>query len=119
VVAQFSRQHALREQLLELARQARLTQNRFGILVLDLGQQLVDQFDRNEARRFLLLWFFGGHCFGHGISLSVLFHDPGHTKNLTGSAHMDWHVSPHTALKSFKCSESAKEPSNNCFKWPV
>jgi hypothetical protein len=84
-VIQFRAQHALCEQLLELARQAGLAQNRFGILVLDLRQQLVDQFDRDEARCFLFSWFFGGHGFGHGISLSVLFHDPSHTKNLTRS----------------------------------
>ncbi len=88
VVIQFGGQHALCEQLLELARQAGLAQNRFGILVLDLGQQLVDQFDRDEARCFLFSWFFGGHGIGHGISLSVLFHDPGHTKNLTRSVYM-------------------------------
>jgi hypothetical protein len=80
-----SSEHALCKQLLELARQAGLTQNRFSILVLDLGQQLIDQFDRDETRRFLLSWLFGGHGIGHGISLSALFHDPKHTENLTGS----------------------------------
>jgi hypothetical protein len=34
----------------------------------------------------LLFRFFGGHYFGHKISLSVLFHDPVHTKNLTRSS---------------------------------
>jgi hypothetical protein len=34
---------------------------------------------------FCFRGFFGGHGIGHGITLSVLFHDPGHTKNLTRS----------------------------------
>jgi hypothetical protein len=50
MVIQFSGQHALCAQLLELARQASRTRTRFGILVLDLGQQLVDQFDRDQTR---------------------------------------------------------------------
>jgi hypothetical protein len=86
VVGQFGCQHAFCQLLLELPRQARLAENRLGILVLDLGQQLIDQFIRKKRRR---LWFLGflrrAHCYGHGVSLSVSSHDLLHTRNLTGS----------------------------------
>src|SRR5450830_872899 len=41
-----------------------------------LSQQLVDQFNRKWVRGFLLSGFLCGHYVGHGISLSVFFHDP-------------------------------------------
>jgi hypothetical protein len=34
---------------------------------------------------FCFLGFLVSHCVGHKISLAALFHDPGHTKNLTRS----------------------------------
>lgn len=80
------RQHAFGHQLLQLPRQARFTQDGLGVFVLNLGDQLIQQFGRSEIRRFLLFWFFDDHCIGRKISLRVLFHDPGHTKNLTPSS---------------------------------
>jgi hypothetical protein len=76
MMRQLGCQHALSQHLLELPGQSGFTQNGLGILVLHCCQQLIDQFDRKRGRRFLLLWFLGGHYVGHGISLSVLFHDP-------------------------------------------
>jgi hypothetical protein len=75
VVAQLGRQHALGQHLLQLPCQAGLAKDRLGVLVLDLSQQMVDQLNRERIQRFLLLGLFGGHYVGHGISVSVLFHD--------------------------------------------
>lgn len=49
----FSGEHALCEQLVELARQPDFPKGGFGILVLDRGQQLVEQMDLYEAKCFL------------------------------------------------------------------
>jgi hypothetical protein len=49
-------QHALGQLLLELAGQARFAENRLGVLVLDLGQQLIDQFIRKKLGRFRFSW---------------------------------------------------------------
>jgi hypothetical protein len=64
-----------------MPRQAGFAKDRFRVLVLDLGNQLIEQLGGDELGCFLLLRFFGGHYVGHKIFLSVLFHDPDHTKN--------------------------------------
>jgi hypothetical protein len=85
-VGQFSRQHALDQLLLELARQTGFAENRLGILVLDVRQQLINQFIRKKLRRLRFLRLLGrAHHNGHGVSLSVSSHDLLHTENLTGS----------------------------------
>src|SRR5471032_1284244 len=66
----------LSQHLFELASKTRFAKDRLGILVLNLGQQLVDQFNGERVRLFLFSGLLSGHCVGHGTSLSVLFHDP-------------------------------------------
>jgi hypothetical protein len=76
MMAQLGRQHALGQHFLELPGQAGFAENRLGILVLNLGEQLVDQLDGEWVRGFLFLWLLGSHYVGHGTVLSALFHDP-------------------------------------------
>jgi hypothetical protein len=81
------RQHAFGQVPLELASQAGFAGYRFGILVLNPGQQPASQSIHPGmvvGRRFPGLPC-RVHRFGHKISLPVLFHDLLHTKNLTGS----------------------------------
>jgi hypothetical protein len=76
VVVQLSRQHALGEHLLELPGQAGFAKDRFGVLVFNLGQQLVDQLNWEWVRHLLFFGLLGGHQIGHGTVLSGLFLDP-------------------------------------------
>jgi hypothetical protein len=47
-MSQFGGEHALAQLLLELARQPGFAKYRLGILVRDLGQQLINQFVRKK-----------------------------------------------------------------------
>lgn len=49
--------------------------------VLQLRQQLVDQLNRERVWLRLGFRFFRAHYFGHGVSLSELFHDLASHKN--------------------------------------
>jgi len=76
MMTQLGRQHAFSQHLLELPGQAIFPKDRLGVVVLNLGKQLVDQLDREWVRCLLFLGLFRGHYFGHGTVLSGLFHDP-------------------------------------------
>jgi hypothetical protein len=84
MVGEFGGQHALGQLLLQQPGQPRFAQNRFRILVLDLRQQLVNQFVWKQlwCVKFRLRRL--AHCVGHDVSLSLLFHDLS-TQKLTGS----------------------------------
>jgi hypothetical protein len=56
--------------------QAGFAKGRLGVLVLNLGKQLVDQLDWERVCCFLFFGLLGGHHFGHGTVLSALFPDP-------------------------------------------
>ncbi len=83
MAGQFGRQHALGQHLLELAGKARLAESRLGILILDLGQQLVDQL--NRERSFFFLGFLVVIASLMEYPFRYYFMTPLHTKMLTGS----------------------------------
>jgi len=74
VMSQFGRQHALGQLLPELAGQSRFAENRLGIPVLRLSQQLIDQFIRKQLRRTRFLALLRHVCcFGHkGVPFGIV-----------------------------------------------
>lgn len=86
MVSQLAGEHAFSQLFLELTGQAGFAENGLGVLVLNLGQQLIDQFIRKEFGGFRFLGLCScAHWCGHGVSLSASSHDLRHTKILTGS----------------------------------
>ncbi|KVO07418.1 hypothetical protein WJ70_24620 [Burkholderia ubonensis] len=53
----------------------RFAQDRLGILVLNLRQQLIDQLIGEQLRRLRVLALLGHSCFGHRTLFPLSFHD--------------------------------------------
>jgi ESS family glutamate:Na+ symporter len=94
VVRQFGRQHPLGKLHLELAGQARLAENRFGILALYLSQQLIDQIIRIMGRNYDAAVLAAGHCgFGLGATPTAIANMQAITERF-GPSHLAFLVVP-------------------------